>query len=436
MSEWQERYMKDVVDIRVSNVDKKIHPNKSLVKLCNYMDAYSNNYITSKIAFSIGSADVNEIQRFGLKIDDVVITKDSETPEDIAVSSVVIEELENDVVCGYHLAILRPDKNELYGKFLMLKLKQPELKNYFYSVANGSTRYGLTIGNVESAKINYPPLPTQRKIARILATVDAVIENTQAAIAKYKAIKQGMLHDLFTRGIDSATGKLRPKHQDAPHFYRQSRLDWIPKEWECETTESLLYMKGRIGWQGLKANEFLEYGNYLVTGIHFNKRNRVDWPKCYRINDDRYNQAPEIQLREADVLITKDGTIGKIAYIDRLPGNASLNSHLLVLRPISTNLISKFLFYSLMSLRFTRFIDNIKTGSTLAGLTQSNFGKYYLILPPMEEQKQITALLEALEDKIFNEEDLQLKYKQLKAGLMADLLSGKKKVTVDEEPAN
>lgn len=126
MSEWQERYMKDVVDIRVSNVDKKIHPNKSLVKLCNYMDAYSNNYISSKMAFSIGSADVNEIQRFGLKIDDVMITKDSETPEDIAVSSVVIEELEN-VVCGYHLAILRPDKNEIYGKFLMLKLKQPEL---------------------------------------------------------------------------------------------------------------------------------------------------------------------------------------------------------------------------------------------------------------------------------------------------------------------
>ena len=111
MSKWKEKYLTEIADIRVSNVDKKIYPNKSLVKLCNYMDAYSNDYITSKISFSIGSADENEIKRFGLQINDVIITKDSETPDDIAVSAVVVEEIEN-LICGYHLAILRPDKKE------------------------------------------------------------------------------------------------------------------------------------------------------------------------------------------------------------------------------------------------------------------------------------------------------------------------------------
>ncbi len=101
-----------------------------------------------------------------------MITKDSETPEDIAVSSVVIEELEN-VVCGYHLAILRPVNDELDGKFLMLKLKQPELKNYFYSVANGSTLYGLTIVNMKMQRFNIP-LYQNSSNCSILSTCDAL----------------------------------------------------------------------------------------------------------------------------------------------------------------------------------------------------------------------------------------------------------------------
>jgi len=86
------------------------------------------------------------------------------------------------------------------------------------------------------------PLPTQRKIARILSTADAVIEKTQAAIVKYKAIKQGMLHDLFTRGIDPATGKLRPTYEDAPELYKDSKLGWIPKEWEVERIENVIQL--------------------------------------------------------------------------------------------------------------------------------------------------------------------------------------------------
>src|SRR5262249_47735255 len=106
MSEWITDNLNNMAEIRVSNVDKKIHPHKATVFLCNYMDCYSNAYITSNLRFSEGTADSNELSRFSLKKDDVIITKDSETPEDIAVSSVVIDDLKN-VVCGYHLAILR-----------------------------------------------------------------------------------------------------------------------------------------------------------------------------------------------------------------------------------------------------------------------------------------------------------------------------------------
>jgi type I restriction enzyme S subunit len=116
----------------------------------------------------------------------------------------------------------------------MQKLKLPDLKNYFYSVANGSTRYGLTIGNIENTRIKFPSLSEQRHISNILTTTDAVIEKTKVVIAKYKAIKQGMLRDLFTHGIDITTGKLRPKYADAPQLYKESKLGRVPREWEEE----------------------------------------------------------------------------------------------------------------------------------------------------------------------------------------------------------
>ncbi len=270
MSEWDNNKLSDLVDIRVSNVDKKIYPNKKKVKLCNYMDAYSNDYITSNIRYSEGSADLNELNRFRLISNDVIITKDSETPEDIAVSSVVTEEIEN-LVCGYHLAILRPRKNRIHGPFLMHKLKLPQVKKYFFRMASGSTRYGLTIGGIENTELSHPPLPHQRKIARILTTVDNIIEKTESAIEKYNAIKQGMMHDLFTRGIDIKTGKLRSSYEDAPELYKETELGMIPKEWDicvlndyCSSfinggtpsTKNSLYWQGNIPW--ITGADFLE----------------------------------------------------------------------------------------------------------------------------------------------------------------------------------
>ena len=222
-SNWKEVTLKDIIQLKVSNVDKKIYPEKKLVKLCNYMDVYKNRYITRKLPYSIGSASTSEISAFGLEKGDIIITKDSETPEDIGVASVVIEDVEN-LVCGYHLAILKPDNNESSSEFLMHLLHLPEVQQQFYRLASGSTRYGLTKGAIESLKLEIPKNKNvQTKIARILTTLDKVIEKTKAAIAKYEAIKQGLMQDLFTHGI-GADGKLRPSYADAPELYKESEL--------------------------------------------------------------------------------------------------------------------------------------------------------------------------------------------------------------------
>lgn len=433
MSEWQQKYLKDIVDIRVSNVDKKIYPNKSFVKLCNYMDAYSNDYITSKISFSAGSADANEVQRFGLKINDVMITKDSETPEDIAVSSVVIEELEN-VVCGYHLAILRPVKDELDGKFLMLKLKQPELKNYFYSVANGSTRYGLTIGNIESAKIQYPTLPEQQQIARILSTCDAVIEKTQAAIDKHKAIKQGMLHDLFTRGIDPTTGKLRPKYEDTPELYKESKLGMMPKEWEEKQLSEIVDRLSPVTYGIVQPGKYDPDGILLIRGQDYISGWAKE-PEFFRVCEKLHKQFIRSKITRGDILMCIVGaTYGAVSVAPEWIEEANITQTTARIRCDKNNFSPLYLEYYLKSEFGKYFINKYVKGSAQPGLNLGDIDKFIIRFPKeFKEQKLIGESLQSIDRKIISEQTYLNKLQQLKAGLMSDLLSGKKRVAVPEE---
>lgn len=404
MSEWLEKYLKEIVEIRVSNVDKKIYPDKLIVRLCNYMDAYTNDYITSQIPFLDGSADANEIQRFGLKLDDVIITKDSETPDDIAISSVVIEDLEN-VVCGYHLAILRPDKNEIDGRFLMLKLKQPDLKNYFSSVANGSTRYGLTIGNIENAKIKYPTIITQRQIANILFTIDGVLGKTRTTIIKYKALKQGMLQDLFTRGIDLTTGKLRPKYEDAPEIYKESKLGLVPGEWEVQPLDQICSMKSG---EGITSKSIQEMGDYPVYG-----------------GNGLRGFAKNFTHEGEFTLIGRQGAL--CGNITRVSGRLFASEHAVVVtagNEVDIDWVSQKL--------DTMNLNQYSEASAQPGLSVSKILQLQVAKPEYDEQKIIANRLMQIYKTLNAEQNFLHKLQKLKAGLMEDLLSGRRTVKINK----
>ena len=429
MSEWEEKYLSEVADIRVSNVDKKIYPNKSLVKLCNYMDVYSNDYISSTISFTVGSADANEIARFGLLKDDVIITKDSETPEDIAVSAVVKEEIK-ELVCGYHLAIIRPNRNEIDGTFLMLKLKSEELKSYFLGAAKGSTRFGLSIGDIENAKIKYPQYQVQQKIAKILTTCDAVIEKTKATIAKYKATKQGMLQDLFTRGIDMQTGKLRPSCEDEPELYKKSKLGWIPREWDEKVIDNIAKVNGRVGWKGYTVADLREFGPLALGATHIDKENKLDLTNPIHLSMEKYLESPEIMVQFGDVLIVQRGTIGKIVIVDREIGDATINPSMVLLNYITIN--NFFFYYQLCSFIGQRQIENFTSQTGVPMISQEQIKNIKLGLPKNpNETDAIGERLKAIDSNILNEQSYLQKMQQVKKGLMEDLLGGKKKVKMD-----
>jgi type I restriction enzyme S subunit len=120
---WAIDQLDDLVEILVSNVDKKTVENEPAVRLCNYMDVYSNEYITSKIDFMKATAPKSQLLKFAIKKGDVMITKDSETPDDIGIAAVSMEDFE-DVVCGYHLALFKPKKDKIFGQFLAKQLGQ------------------------------------------------------------------------------------------------------------------------------------------------------------------------------------------------------------------------------------------------------------------------------------------------------------------------
>ena len=189
---WRGVRLGEIAEVIVSSVDKKTKSGERPVRLCNYTDVYACHAIHPRMGLMKASATSTEIERCRLRVGDVVITKDSEDPNDIAVPAVV-EETAPDLVCGYHLAIIRPGP-AADGLFLKYCFDLPSTRAYFASRANGATRFGLTVGSIEGAIIRIPGLAEQRRIAEVLRTCDEVIAT-------------------ISRQIDSVVGQKRSLQQ-------------------------------------------------------------------------------------------------------------------------------------------------------------------------------------------------------------------------------
>ena len=178
--------------------------------------------------------------------------------------------------------------------------------------------------------------------------------------------------------------------------YTESEVEWIgsyPEEWNLTRVKFESYVKARVGWHGLKSDDFTNEGPYLVTGSDF-KGPEIDWKECYHCDLDRYNQDPYIQLKEGDLLITKDGTIGKVALVNNLDKKATLNSGVFVVRPLAESYTSRFYFWLLQSSVFTGFVDFNKTGSTIVHLYQDTFVNFRYAMPSFIEQQNIDNFLD------------------------------------------
>lgn len=203
--DWQIKKLKYISEIISSNVDKKSYEGQEKVLLCNYVDVYKNDFITNKINFMEATASESEIKKFSLQLGDILITKDSESPSDIAIPTYVIEEFEN-VLCGYHLAILRNNKNEVYSKYLYRFFQLIGVRNYFETMAKGVTRYGLSLDAFKNIFVPNFYLEEQQKISKYLDEklihFDNTIEKTKQSITKLKEAKEALISQAVTGKIE------------------------------------------------------------------------------------------------------------------------------------------------------------------------------------------------------------------------------------------
>ncbi|TRU47896.1 MAG: restriction endonuclease subunit S [Microcystis aeruginosa Ma_QC_Ch_20071001_S25] len=419
MKNWDVKKLRDLADIRVSNVDKKIYPSERPVKLCNYMDVYTNEYIDGSIQFMEGSANDAEIERFGLNIGDVIITKDSETPDDIGIPTVIHEQIDN-LVCGYHLALIRPDNEKIDSIFLSKYLSTSRVANYFALHASGSTRFGLPIGAIESVEILTPPIKEQTQIATILSTIDRAIEQTEALIAKQQRIKTGLMQDLLTKGIDE-NGNIR---SEETHEFKDSAIGRIPVEWEVKSLDELTT---KIG-DGIHTTPaysentgfFFINGNNLGDGsIHITSDtlcvNQGEFRKYY------------IELDDRTILYSINGTIGNIAFYKNEPvvlGKSA--AYIKCKKSVNARLI----YHILQSEPVHRFYDYELTGSTIKNLSLAAMRATPIKIPRMQEEQEFLACrLDLCVYEIGQANNCLSKLRSLKTGLMQDLLTGKVRVT-------
>lgn len=426
MSEWTLAKLADVADIRFSNVDKKTTPGEPSVRLCNYMDVYGNDYITADLPFMVATASPNEITRFEINLGDVMITKDSETPDDIGIAAVVTEEIA-DLVCGYHLALLKPDESRINPAYLAKQLGTPAVVNYFARRASGSTRYGLSSATIASTPIPLAPLPQQRRIAEILGTVDEVIEQTEALIAKQQQVKAGLMHDLFTRGV-TATGQLRPPPAEAPHLYHPSPLGPIPKEWEPTTIGACL-----IGIDAGKSPECPDtpptsdqWGVLKVGAVH---------PDGLRTEESKVILNPALQnpaylVTKDDLLFSRANTselVGLSCHVTIEPRNLMLSDKTLRLRSNTSRMTTRFMFWTLQTAASRRQIENAATGTSnsMKNIGQGSLRDIACLRPELDEQTRITERIDALWTDLAAETAHLAKLRQQKQGLMHDLLTAR-----------
>lgn len=256
---WEVRKLKWISLIQNSNVDKKKDSSELSVLLCNYVDVYKNEFITNDIDFMEATASLPEIKKFNLKKDDVIITKDSEDWNDIAVAAYCVSNDYDKIICGYHLAQIRPREKIISGKYLFRLFQSYGINTQFKVKANGITRFGLNLNSITSTIFILPPLPEQTAIADFLdretEKIDRASEKQRKLIELLKEKRSALITHAVTKGLDP-NAKMKP-----------SGIEWIgeiPVGWEVRKIKwTTNFIKSG---EGIKKENLTEHGIYPVYG--------------------------------------------------------------------------------------------------------------------------------------------------------------------------
>lgn len=337
---------------------------------------------------------------------------------------IALSEIDVVVSAGY---IVIKDKVSIDKSFFKYLLHRYDVA--YMKLLGSGVRQTISFNHIANSLLIYPPLKEQAQIANFLdqktAQIDQAVAIKEKQIALLKERKQILIQNAVTQGLNP----------NAP--MKDSGIDWIgeiPQGWSQPTKlKFIASLKGRQGWQGLKAEEYKDEGPHVLSSAHFNDY-KIHWEMCPRVSYERYLMDVNIQLTIGDVLLMKDGAnMGKLAYVDQMPGPACLNSHLLLFRPLENAFISKYLFFFMISDYFQDYVKINGTGATFLGISQESLGNFPICLPTIKEQKEIIEYIETQSQKIdqaitFQQQQID-KLKEYKTTLINSAVTGKIKIT-------
>ena len=298
---WEVRRIVTIADLRVSNVDKHVKKEEEPIRLCNYVDVYHNDRIRRDIAFMPATASKAEIQKFRMVIGDVLLTKDSEDWTDIGVPALV-EYAAADLVCGYHLAMLRPNDALLDPGYLFRALADSGVARQFRVAANGVTRYGLSRHAIRSVRIPLPPVVQQRAIVRFLDRADRRIRRyiraKERLIELLEERKRALVRDAVTGRIDVRTGQPYPAYKD-------SGMEWlgrVPEHWEVRRLKTFSQIRYGLGQPPREAPDGLP----LVRATNVSQGQIVEQDMVY-VDPTDVPTGRNAFLSEGEIIVVRSG---------------------------------------------------------------------------------------------------------------------------------
>lgn len=275
--------------------------------------------------------------------------------------------------------LLIRDTNKIFDPiFLCYLLGTDQMLAQYKALASGSTVNNLNKELVGNTHISLPGKEEQHVIGEFLQGLDSLLTLHQRKYEKLLNIKKSMLEKMFPK-----EGEVVP----------EIRFKGFTGAWEQRKLSDLCSMHARIGWQNLRTSEFLDQGQYLlITGTDFGNGS-IRFNSCHFVKKERYDQDKNIQVKNGSILITKDGTLGKVAYVENLNKPATLNAGVFNVKTKGNDVDNKYLFQYLKAPFLMKYVDEKSTGGTIKHLNQSILVNFPVVLPGVEEQRKIGEFL-------------------------------------------
>jgi len=320
--------------------------------------------------------------------------------------------------------------DRLHTRFLKYVIASKAFTDYVLAVQTGTTIPHISGDQIKSFEFLLPPLQQQRSIAHILHTFDDKIELNQQMNKTLEAIGKATFKHWFV-DFEFPNEEGRPyKSSGGEMAYSEELEKEIPKGWQPDKLGNHSIIKGRIGWKGLQVSEYVDQGPYIVGGSQL-LDNRVNWDNCPRVPQERYDESADIMLRESDILMTKDGTIGKLAFVNELPGPSTVASGIFVIRNNSQTLNQMYLWSLFKSDTFRWLVETRIEGSVIPHLYQRDIADLQIVLPTRDVASEFGLAARSIQRKISANSEFSLRLRRMRDSLLPKLMSGKIRVPVE-----